>query len=61
MLAGFEPGILCSVGGHDDHNATPPGQKSNFYCWRPAISAGLFEHYLGCNQFVLILVMNYIS
>jgi hypothetical protein len=24
-LAGFEPGIFCSVGGRDDHYATPPG------------------------------------
>jgi hypothetical protein len=22
--AGFEPGIICSVGGRDDHYATPP-------------------------------------
>jgi hypothetical protein len=25
-LAGFEPGIFCSVGGPDDHYATPPRQ-----------------------------------
>jgi hypothetical protein len=25
-LAKFEPGIFCSVGGRDDHYATPPGQ-----------------------------------
>jgi hypothetical protein len=24
-LAGFEPGIFCTVGGRDDHYATPPG------------------------------------
>jgi hypothetical protein len=24
-LAGFEPGIFCSVGGRDDHYGTPPG------------------------------------
>jgi hypothetical protein len=24
---GFEPGILCSVGGSNDHYATPPGQE----------------------------------
>jgi hypothetical protein len=24
-LAGFEPGILCSGGGRDDHFAKPPG------------------------------------
>jgi hypothetical protein len=24
-LAGFKPGIFCSVGGRDDHYATPPG------------------------------------
>jgi hypothetical protein len=24
-LAGFEPGIFCSVGGPDDHYATTPG------------------------------------
>jgi hypothetical protein len=24
-LAGFEPGIFCSVGGRDDHYASPPG------------------------------------
>jgi hypothetical protein len=23
-LAGFEPGIFCSVGGRDHHYATPP-------------------------------------
>jgi hypothetical protein len=23
--AGFEPGIFCSGGGRDNHNATPPG------------------------------------
>jgi hypothetical protein len=23
-LAGFKPGIFCSVGGRDDHYATPP-------------------------------------
>jgi hypothetical protein len=23
-LAGFEPGIFCSVGGRNDHYATPP-------------------------------------
>jgi hypothetical protein len=27
-MAGFEPGIFCSVGGRDDHYATPPGQKN---------------------------------
>jgi hypothetical protein len=25
-LVGFETGIFCSVGGRDDHSATPPGQ-----------------------------------
>jgi hypothetical protein len=25
--AGFEPGIFCSVGGRDDHYATPPGWR----------------------------------
>jgi hypothetical protein len=25
ILVGFEPGILCSVGGRDDHYATPSG------------------------------------
>jgi hypothetical protein len=25
-LAGFEPGIFCSVGGRDDHNTSPPGR-----------------------------------
>jgi hypothetical protein len=24
-LAGFKPGIFCSVGGRDDHYTTPPG------------------------------------
>jgi hypothetical protein len=24
-LAGFEPTIVCSVGGDDDHYTTPPG------------------------------------
>jgi hypothetical protein len=28
-LAGFEPWIFCSVGGRDDHYATPPGQRKN--------------------------------
>jgi hypothetical protein len=26
-LAGFEPGIFCSVGGRDDHYAAPPGHN----------------------------------
>jgi hypothetical protein len=26
-LAGFEPEIFCSVGGRDDHYATPPGHQ----------------------------------
>jgi hypothetical protein len=30
-LAGFEPGIFCSIGGRDDHYTTPPGQiKKDF-------------------------------
>jgi hypothetical protein len=29
-LAGFEPGIFCSVGGRDDHYATPPGHPTVF-------------------------------
>jgi hypothetical protein len=29
-LAGFKPGIFCSVGGRDDHYATPPGQSVVF-------------------------------
>jgi hypothetical protein len=28
-LAGFEPGIFCSVGGRDDHRYTPPVARSN--------------------------------
>jgi hypothetical protein len=30
-IAGFEPGIFCSVDGRDDHNATPPGHCSCRY------------------------------
>jgi hypothetical protein len=30
-LAGFEPGIFCSLGGRDDHYATPPGQYGSFF------------------------------
>jgi hypothetical protein len=29
-LAGFEPGIFCSVGGRDDHYTTPPGHQNGF-------------------------------
>jgi hypothetical protein len=29
-LAGFEPGMLCSVGGRDDHCATPPWLAHKF-------------------------------
>jgi hypothetical protein len=31
ILAGFEPGIFCSVGERDDHYATPPGQLCPVY------------------------------
>jgi hypothetical protein len=33
-LAGFEPGIFCSVGGRDDQYATPPGNL-NFQVYMP--------------------------
>jgi hypothetical protein len=29
-LVGFEPGILCSVGGREDHHTLPPGQFLSF-------------------------------
>jgi hypothetical protein len=30
-LAGFEPGIFCSGGGHYDHYATPPGPRNSIH------------------------------
>jgi hypothetical protein len=30
-LVGFEPWIFCSVGGRDDHYATPPGLCDRIY------------------------------
>jgi hypothetical protein len=30
-MAGFEPGIFCSVGGRDDRYATPPGPDINCF------------------------------
>jgi hypothetical protein len=35
-LAGFDPGIFCSVGGRDDHNATPPGHHLAFTAYSMA-------------------------
>jgi hypothetical protein len=29
-LAGFEPEIICTVGGRDDQYATPPGLRTDF-------------------------------
>jgi hypothetical protein len=29
-MAGFEPGIFCSVGGRDDDFTTPPGQYREY-------------------------------
>jgi hypothetical protein len=31
-LAGFEPGIFCSVGGRDDHYTTAPGLSVHILC-----------------------------
>jgi hypothetical protein len=48
-LAGFEPGIFCSVGGRDDHYATPPGPA--FYTYfdtleknNTAVRCRFFKH-----------------
>jgi hypothetical protein len=40
-LAGFEPGISCSVGGRDDRYVTPPrkfSQDVGAHFWQPASS-----------------------
>jgi hypothetical protein len=34
-LARFEPGIFCSVGGRDDHYATPPGLECQLLLYIP--------------------------
>jgi hypothetical protein len=30
-MSGFEPEVFFSVGGRDDHYATPPGQDKKLY------------------------------
>jgi hypothetical protein len=41
-LAGFEPGIVCSVGGRDDHYATPPGVRTSYFSCDGLDSFGYF-------------------
>jgi hypothetical protein len=46
-LAGFEPGILCSGGGRDDHYATPPGHHNKL------------SHYLKKNMTIISQQLNF--
>jgi hypothetical protein len=40
-MAGFEPGIFCSVGGRDGHYATPPELPSNAFTFLKNDNNGL--------------------